>query len=242
MWTLTRFLDEVPSLLALLFSSSAVVFGGKGLFLQRLRTKPPLRLEGAPQAGRPAGSCSSGLREGKFSLQRPRSPCAQAPPAPHPHFPFSAHPVLTVASKPKPGSSSSKKPTGVNSPRGFSGLVWPALHVNSLFPSLLDVKILFPIISSPLPTRACAQRDAPEVLKCMLLYLDSCCAGYFPVDAGTWSSVWSAGIRGQRDRGQRGVEAQADSVPSSRSWCAASASSPRTRLHHRLSPAPSSSS
>ena len=142
----------------------------------------------------------------------------------------------------KPGSSSSKKPTGVNSPRGFSGLVWPALHVNSLFPSLLDVKILFPIISSPLPTRACAQRDAPEVLKCMLLYLDSCCAGYFPVDAGTWSSVWSAGIRGQRDRGQRGVEAQADSVPSSRSWCAASASSPRTRLHHRLSPAPSSSS
>lgn len=55
----------------------------------------------------------------------------------------------------------------------------------------------------------------------MLLYLDSYCAGYFPVDAGTWSSVWSAGIRGQRDHGQRGMEAQADGVPSSQSWRAA---------------------
>ena len=81
-------------------------------------------------------------------------------------------------------------------PREFSGLVWPVLHVNSLFPSLLlDVKVLFSIISSPLPTQACAQRDAPEVLKCTIIlgFLLRWLFSY-----GCWHLVLSVERRNQR--------------------------------------------
>lgn len=196
-WRLTRFLDEGPSPPGLLLPFPQMwSLEKKDSSCRGWEATPSRRLEGAPHAGRPAGS---------WFLR----PCSGHDPYvprplrhPTPRFPFSPPPVRAMPSKPNPGSSSSKKPTGITSPRDSSGFLLPAMHVDSLFPSLLlDVKSSSPS-SSPPPSPPRPQgmytERHPRVLKCATLIhpVLATFSKFAPVNAGAWSSVGRACHRG----------------------------------------------